>query len=511
MSDIPILPHYPDETKKRLQNQNQEIENTKEEIRESVGFLRNILYEEEKKINDFLLNPNFLDIIINEIQNKKVVGERKTIESIFLITNCRNVMNIQPTSSNLLVNDESGLGKDFITQSILRILPKEQVVHRTKITPELFTYWHNPKKEPDWTWDGKVFYLEDAESKIINSNVFKIFSSGGSKATVLIKQKPIDIEIKGKPSMIVTSAAANPNNENLRRYPISYLDDSEEQTINIMIRQSEEDETGHSFDYDPLIKEAIRRIKRVKVIIPYAKKLPYYFPKNRFMRTHFKRFLDYIKSSACLYQYQREKDDEGRIIANEQDYEIARRMLLKTCSNPSMIPLTKSLKDFLNFFETYYQDWFAVSDLESKFSVSDRTLRKWVKILQKYGFLKARSDFQEGVKKPVTFYQFNEQIRIHIPHWGSINSVDSFNTFNSVNSVNIFSGEQQREDKRNQRNQKNSDLTYKLLKSKEIIEQHPENNFDLIEQEFGFNFIEACLKKGIFQELLCGQKLIFVD
>jgi len=77
--------------------------------------------------------------------------------------------------------------------------------------------------------------------KIVNSDVFKVFSGGGSKATVLVKQTPIDIEIKGKPSMIITSAEANTTSENLRRYPICFLDNSDDQTLSIMVRQSEED------------------------------------------------------------------------------------------------------------------------------------------------------------------------------------------------------------------------------------------------------------------------------
>jgi len=418
----------------------------KDQLEEELN-AKEIINEANTKIINLLENPNFLDILIEEIQNKKVVGERDTIEAIFLITNSRKVTNIQPTSSNLFVNDESGLGKDFITKAVLNILPKEDVVYRTKITPELFTYWHNPKYEPEWNWNGKIFYLEDASSKIINSDVFKVFSSGGSKSTVLVKQTPIDIEIKGKPSMIVTSAEANPNNENLRRYPICFLDSSDEQTLQIMIRQSEEDVTGNSMDYDTIIIEALRKLQRVKVVIPYAKKLPNYFPKNRFMRTHFKRFLDYIKSSASLYQYQRKQDKNGNVIANKQDYEIARRVLLKTASNPSMIPLTRQLQGFLDFFEKNTGKWFCISDIENKFPVSERTLQKWVKKLYKYHFLKADSEYKEGIKRPVSIYSYNEINKIEIPTWSSINSVNSVNTFNSVNSVNDLSDKQQEKEK----------------------------------------------------------------
>lgn len=275
-----------------------------------------VLTPEEHQI---LTDPKLLDTIVEEIQGKRVVGEKETIKCIFIVTNCRLAKNIKPTSSNINVNDESGLGKDWIVKAVLDILPDNVVVYRTKITPELLTYWHNSKYEPDWTWNGKILYIEDISTTLLNSDVFKVFSSGGSKATVLIKQYPVDIIINGKPSMIVTSYHINPNNENLRRYPICFCDSSEEQTLGIMKRQSIEDATGEIYSYNPELMNAIGKLKRVSVVIPFAEKLPYFFPKNHFMRTHYKRFLDYIKSSAALHQYQRERDENGNIIAIGED------------------------------------------------------------------------------------------------------------------------------------------------------------------------------------------------
>lgn len=500
-----------DLTDEQIKNAQDEIGDQLKDFQKESREIEEKIKKEEETILNFLHNPKLLDLIVCEIQNKKVVGEKETIEAIFIITNCRKVKNIKPTSSNLLVNDESGLGKDFITKAVLDIYPKKDIVYRTKITPELLTYWHNPKFEPDWTWEGKVFYLEDASNKIINSDVFKVFSSGGSKATVLIKQTPVDIEVKGKPSMIVTSAEVNPKNENLRRYPICFLDDSDEQTLNIMIRQSEEDETGDTLDYNPIITRALDKLERVKVVIPFAKKLPEFFPKNRFMRTHYKRFLDIIKSVTCLYQYQRKKDENGNVISEGNDYEVARRILLKTASNPSMIPLTKQMKDFLDYFKKNIGDWYSIPDIDNQFVVSDRTLQKWVKKLYKYGFLKTKQEKREGVKRPVPTYSFNEINQIEIPNWDSVNSFNSFNSVISVNSVNNTLGEQQIENKSNKTNKTNKNLTKEkslhdqILDLKEFILNEKNANrkiwYESLKSKFDENFISHCLQSGILIKL----------
>jgi len=379
--------------------------------------------EGEREVIKLLRNPNFLDLCIKEVQ-KKVVGEYKTILTILICANGRNVINHNLASYNLLINDVSGAGKDFVTRSVCELLPENQFVYRTKITPELFTYWHNPRLEPDWTWDGKVFYLEDAPSKIINSEVFKVMASKGSKATVLIKQAPIDIEIRGKPVIFVTSANANLNNENLRRFPIVNLDSSEDQTYLIMKRKGELAKTGEEIEYDEKIKRAISYLRRVRVVVPYADKLADFFPKNIFMRTHFERFIDYIKASASFFQYQREKNEDGHIIANEQDYEIARIMLKKTTSNPAMIPLTKDQQRILNFFTERPYEGFAVGDIEDRFPFSDRWLRKQLDLLFSFGFLDKDKEEREGVKQKVIVYCYNkDKHSIDIPEWKDLNNI----------------------------------------------------------------------------------------
>lgn len=80
--------------------------------------------------------------------------------------------------------------------------------------------------------DFNVFNLTSVKFSKLEINFF-VFSSGGSRATVIIKQSAIDIQINGKPSMFVTSYGTTPNHESLRRYPIINLDPSEDQTIAI--------------------------------------------------------------------------------------------------------------------------------------------------------------------------------------------------------------------------------------------------------------------------------------
>ena len=71
------------------------------------------------------------------------------------------------------------------------------VVWRTKISGEAFTYWH--VNEKDWSWDGKILFLEDIGQSVLDSDTFKVMCSEGSVASVVKNQETIDLIIKGKP------------------------------------------------------------------------------------------------------------------------------------------------------------------------------------------------------------------------------------------------------------------------------------------------------------------------
>ncbi|MFH1229351.1 MAG: hypothetical protein V1678_02905 [Candidatus Aenigmatarchaeota archaeon] len=396
----------------------------------------------EDEARTILENPRILDVLIEEI-NQKVVGETDTIKTILLACFGSLVENNQIASYNLLVNSESGSGKDYIVFSTLQILPKDSWLKRTRITPNVFTYWHNPQYEPEWTWDGKICYLEDISDNVMDGEVFKVMCSSGSSATVLIKQVPKDIEIRGKPVFIITSANASPNSELTRRFVIVNLDESIDQTKAIMERQAKYESEGKSIKYNKTLIESLSYLERIRVKIPFAKVLPGFLPKNSMiMRTHFPRFMDYIKSSCALHQYQRETDEEGFNVAEGQDYDIAREVLLKLTSNPFMIPLTHNDKKLLDILEGLGVPISAL-ELEAKISFLSRAqLYKILDKLAKYGFLeKSTREDEIDSRKNATVYSLTSSIKVSpliIPTWSEIQEklLKNENSENDKNSEN---------------------------------------------------------------------------
>lgn len=361
----------------------------------------------------------------------KLVGEDAARKVVFLCAMGSLVLNSTKTSYNLLVNSESGAGKDYLVDNVLKIFG-EIVLKRTRISPAALTYWHNSKFEPGWNWDGKILYLEDCSDNIINCDVFKVFVSSGSYATIVKDQRAIDIKIVGKPVVIITSAETEPNNEMLRRFLVVNLNEGKEQTGEVMFKWAERSIKGEFNDEVNYYHKALSLLKPGKVKIPWAKKALKHFPKDHIhMRTHFTRFLDLVKASTILHQFQREKDTEDYFIAEEKDYTVAREIIIATTTNKLMIPLTKNQKDVIKILKEIglniigegtgeKEVGWTHSELCSKLPFSRTQVYREITKLVKLGFIKKELYHFEYDKKASCIYSYFENDFQNIPPWKSI-------------------------------------------------------------------------------------------
>ena len=401
---------------------------------------------------EFLKDPDLFNLTTEIELDKQIVGEIDTRKTIFLCACGSFVENAQIASYNLMVNSGSGAGKDWVLSHTLKILPKKCYVKRTRITEKAFTYWHDSIKEPWWTWDGKVFYYEDITNRILNSDVFRVMCSTGSTVTVVKDQIARDIEIKGKPVIIVSSAKATLTQEMERRFTLISCDETIDQTEAIMDRQAENAENMGDTDFDSRISGALGFLKRVRVKIPYAKAIRSFLPKgNIVMRTHFQRLLDYIKASTALYQNQRERDENGNVIATGDDYDIAVIAFKKITSNPRMITLTKNKQRILQIFkdfeaQTLEKKKYSVKELEAKVTfINLPQLYIELNELTENNFLEKDKEKKEGSDKLIMVFSLVESSNeLKIPEWkdikerceNTINPIKGINAIKRINTIN---------------------------------------------------------------------------
>lgn len=385
-------------------------------------------------------NPNILEEINNEF-NKFIVDEEQTRKAIFICACGSFVKNLSSTF-NVFVNGESSAGKSWVVKNVLKIFPEEifsKETYRTKISPNAFTYWHNSNVEPDWTWNGKILYLEDVGNNILNCDVFKVMISEGSTATIVGRKKgqgyelpaTFDIEITGKPITFITTAMGTPIEEIKNRFLMIDLDESEEQTQRIMEMQTALAISGEKKSYSNEVKDALCLLKRVDVLLPeWANHIKNFIKRKDVLRwrREFPRFLEIIKCSAALHQFQRTKDDKGRIIADEKDYEIARQIIGKINASSGVEGLTHREKRACEIIKEFYREnekgCTKAEIYAYKPIYSDRG---WERILDKLankGLLSIRLDVNPETNRKAAHFFPVEIVNLSLPEFKSLTDIN---------------------------------------------------------------------------------------
>ncbi len=396
----------------------------------------------------YLSQPQLLNNLTIEVQ-KSVVGETNSIKTIILICCLAKVKNKRSTSSNLCANAAPGTGKDFVVSETLNIFPEENIFARRRVSEKALDYALARHQNRDW--NNYFVYLEDVNSKILNSESVKTLMSANpnkiNTVTIVHEGAAKDLSIKGKPTFLTTAAKVKAGDEALRRLPFLYMDESSQQTLQINLKQASEDAGQEQEEKNELAKRFYYGLDFIEVIIPYAEKIThalaeYWIKKSRncqvIQRTIFSRFLDYIKGSACLHQHQRQKDLQGKILATPEDYGNARIALLQTTSNSLMIPLAREEKELIEILIKYFPDGGTLQNINIRFSRwEERWLRNTLDRLVQLGFLEKTKTHVEESKKDVAIYiPLPDVLTFSIPKWEEIeiNAIHAVDTNNAINA-----------------------------------------------------------------------------
>jgi len=306
---------------------------------ELIGIVKN------KRIDKMRKEGKLWDHIVVDELNKKHVGDISAKEIVLISALGRLVKNKKPFSFNLLLHSASSSGKDHLIHNVLLLFPEKDIEAFGRISKTTLTYLHDAKKDPLWTYDGKILYLEEITEDILNNEVMKVFTAGLTRSAITKDQSAEIIEIKGKPVVICSTATTKPTPEILNRFSVVKLDESEEQTRRTYLSDNE--------DYDPNIRCYLRDLKPQIVEVPsdMRKKIAKYFPANKpQFRRAFPRFLDIMKAVAIFNNgHTREGQD---VITTWKDYDRAVDIFRNYRSGVSSIPLRNEDKKIVEFLES---------------------------------------------------------------------------------------------------------------------------------------------------------------
>jgi hypothetical protein len=129
-----------------------------------------------------------------------------------------------------------------------------------------------------------------------------------------------------------------------------------------------------------------RMLHQRPVVIPFAEKLAEMFDVERVeARRAFPHLMSMIQASALLYQFQRQIDGDGRIVADSFDYELARQL----CGGPLARLLSGRIADAaIRFYDRligWATDRFTTAEAHRRDRKAPQNVRAWLRELADAG------------------------------------------------------------------------------------------------------------------------------
>ena len=366
-----------------------------------------------------------------KIIQKDVVNEYVPIKTVLLIViGGRNCVNTHPMSKNIMINDDGGIGKDFLVSTIMKTTDKEKWFVQKSPTPASITLTQRPDKNGviiNPITRDTVIYIEDATPKYTDDNShFKlILDNDVVNYQVVDKMQTFSVNIP-KAIVIVTCAESSSNKQFSRRLPQLSLDNSTEQNKAITKRKLDI-ETGKYIgitDDDALeVCKYIKSLKKFKVVVPESvsdiiKKefLSDNYDKI-FIRTLVNRIYDYVKFSTIIHQHNRTTDNRGRLIATIDDYNNIRdvvKLVYKVypqSGNTSLSQFNKRQKNIISEIENNPKKQYTIDSLyhlNCSGDASKETIyRDMRKIVREVKHIKL---FETPLKSTSNYYYCDKQI-----------------------------------------------------------------------------------------------------
>src|SRR5215208_1868991 len=243
---------------------------------------------------------------------------------------------IQPST-----HAQSAAGKNALWDIVLSLFPPEMVIRRSGLSAKALFRTQVDLK-------GRVLYIQEVAGSEGANYTIRVMQSDGRLEYEATEKMPdgslrnVVYRTEG-PTVIVQTTTKNhlhPENET-RVFPI-FIEESEEQTERI-VRSKLKEASGRrpgAAERQRISQrwhDTIRLSEPADVVIPYAQRIEIPSSPLR-IRRDAPRLLDVVTVIAWLHQHQRETDAEGRILAAEEDFDEALRLV-----NPSLRRAWKTL------------------------------------------------------------------------------------------------------------------------------------------------------------------------
>jgi len=264
--------------------------------------------DEEAEALDYLKKPDVLARVVKDLETMGYVGEEVNKKIGYLITISRKLES--PLSG--VVISRAGAGKSRLMEVLADMVPPEDLVSYTRITPQALYYAENRSLRHKLMISGEdegLLGSDYAIRELISSKKIKL--AVPVKDAAAGKMKTVEYEVEGPIALLFSTTQPGIHYENGTRCFTLSLDESPDQTQQVHQVQSRGrtleglTRAGETRDMRRLHRNIQRLLKPVRVVNPYAPFLT--FPVNRLeYHREFEKYLSLIEAVAFLRQYHKE-------------------------------------------------------------------------------------------------------------------------------------------------------------------------------------------------------------
>jgi hypothetical protein len=266
---------------------------------------------------------NILNKFATDLSLLGVVGERPAAKLIYLAVTSRRLD--RPVS--VAVKGPSAGGKTFVVESTLKFFPPEAFYALTAMSDRALAYSNEPLKHRHLVIYEAAGMASDFATYLVRS----LLSEGRLRYETVEKTKeglvPRLIEREGPTGLIVTTTSLRLHPENETRMLSLTITDTREQTAAVFETLAKENRGEIELTRWHALQTWLATGPNL-VVIPFAGRLAKLVPPVAVrLRRDFKTVLILVRAHALLHQASRRKDQNGRVIAEIEDYAVVRELI----------------------------------------------------------------------------------------------------------------------------------------------------------------------------------------
>lgn len=376
--------------------------------------------KEKGNLMEFLKSENLMKKLNEQIGKSGVVGEENT--RLLLLMAASTYITQNPL--HVLIQGSSGSGKTHLMSSICSLLPQESVHRLTRVTDgSLYNYGEYELanqllafEDMDGLGEHAIYALRELQSS-------HMLSSSTSGKDVLGNNKGKMVIVRGPIASLACTTRGDIYEDNVSRCLTVAVDESKEQTRRVISHQNAKEaglwnettaEKSRLF-----IRRLMQLIKPLEVVNPHAHEvcLPEGIQKERRLNGIYHLL---VRQVALWYQYQRKRDNQGRVIATADDLELAGKLMFE-CMVLKVDELDVQLRSFLEALKEYIHTkndnayHFSQREVRQAIGVSKTGMHRYMQSLLELEYIQiVGGHANRGYRYIISYWDDNSALRERI-------------------------------------------------------------------------------------------------